>query len=70
MSDLPHILLLLDDPSESVRSAITGALRKYGPELESELDDLDPAPIGFALMLAGDDPADRVAPAFFYAYGW
>lgn len=61
MSDLPHILLLLDDPSESVRSAITGALRKYGPELESELDDLDPAPTpsqrARIRQLLGDPPA-------------
>jgi len=33
-------------------------------------DDMDPAPIGFCLGLAGDTPAERVAPAFYWAYGW
>lgn len=29
-----------------------------------------PAPLGFALTLAGDTPAERVAPAEFWHYGW
>jgi hypothetical protein len=33
-------------------------------------DDLEPAPIGFHLGLAGDTPAERVAPAFYWEYGW
>ncbi len=33
-------------------------------------DDLAPAPMGVALTLAGDSPAERVAPAFVWAYGW
>lgn len=33
-------------------------------------DDRDPAPIGFAFTLAGDRPAERVAPAHLRAYGW
>jgi hypothetical protein len=32
-------------------------------------DDLGPAPIGFVLTLAGDTPAERVAPAFLRATG-
>ena len=43
-TDLTHILRLLDDSSESVRSAITSALRDFGPGLESALDDLKPPP--------------------------
>lgn len=33
-------------------------------------NDTDPAPIAFALVLAGDEPCDRVAPAFAWEYGW
>lgn len=33
-------------------------------------DDMDPAPIGFYLSLAGDTPAEHVAPAFYWSYGW
>jgi hypothetical protein len=34
-------------------------------------DDLGPAPMGVLFTLAGDSPAERVAPAFFReAYGW
>jgi hypothetical protein len=33
-------------------------------------NDLAAAPIGFAFTLAGDRPAERVAPAHFRAYGW
>ena len=44
MSSLPHILKLLDDPSESVRIAITTALADLGPDLQAALDELDPPP--------------------------
>lgn len=33
-------------------------------------DDMDPAPIAFVLTLGGDKPADRVAPAHIWEYGW
>jgi hypothetical protein len=33
-------------------------------------DDLGPAPMGVAFTLAGDAPADRVAPASMWGYGW
>jgi len=33
-------------------------------------DDLEPAPIGFHLGLAGDTPAEHVAPSFYWEYGW
>jgi len=33
-------------------------------------DDAAPGPLGIALTLAGDSPAERVAPAHFGAYGW
>jgi hypothetical protein len=32
--------------------------------------DLEPSGIGVALTLAGDTPAEKVAPAHFYRYGW
>lgn len=33
-------------------------------------DDRAPAGVGFLLTLAGDTPAERVAPANFWSYGW
>jgi len=33
-------------------------------------DDVEPAPIGFSLSLAGNTPAEHVAPAFYWSYGW
>ncbi|MEO6709263.1 MAG: hypothetical protein ABI054_04170 [Planctomycetota bacterium] len=33
-------------------------------------DDVDSAPIGFYLTLAGNTPAEHVAPAFYWSYGW
>ncbi|HEY0867838.1 MAG TPA: hypothetical protein VGE01_10680 [Fimbriimonas sp.] len=33
-------------------------------------DDRGPAPIGYLATLAGDSPAERVAPAFYWSYGW
>lgn len=32
--------------------------------------DEGPAPIGFVFVIAGDTPPDKVAPAFFWQYGW
>ena len=33
-------------------------------------DDFGPAALGFACTLAGDTPAERIAPLFLDAYGW
>jgi hypothetical protein len=33
-------------------------------------DDLPPSPIGFVLVLAGEETGARIAPAFLHAYGW
>jgi hypothetical protein len=41
-----------------------------GTQYNGRTDDLDPAPMGVTLVLAGDAPADRVPPAFIWAYGW
>jgi hypothetical protein len=41
-----------------------------GTQYNGRGNDLDPAPIGIAFTLAGDTPAERVAPAFLRAYGW
>ena len=41
-----------------------------GSQYNQRQDDLDPAPIGTLFLLAGDSPAERVAPAFFRQYGW
>jgi hypothetical protein len=41
-----------------------------GTRFNGRGDDLDPAPMGVSFTLAGDDPADRVAPALAWRYGW
>ncbi|HEY6564124.1 MAG TPA: hypothetical protein VIY86_06480 [Pirellulaceae bacterium] len=41
-----------------------------GTQFNGRADDLDPHPMGIAFTLAKDIPAERVAPAFIYAYGW
>lgn len=41
-----------------------------GTQFNGRHDDLAPAPIGFVLELAHQAPADRVAPAHLWAYGW
>jgi hypothetical protein len=41
-----------------------------GSQFNQRADDLDPAPIGTLFVLAGDTPAERVAPAFLRHYGW
>lgn len=33
-------------------------------------DDPGPSPVGYYLTLGGKSPAERVAPSFFWAYGW
>ncbi len=41
-----------------------------GTQYNRRHDDLTPSPLGIALTLAGDTPAERVAPAAFGGYGW
>jgi hypothetical protein len=41
-----------------------------GTQYNGRADDLEPNPVGFAFVLAGDSPAERVAPAMWYLYGW
>jgi hypothetical protein len=41
-----------------------------GTQYNGRHDDLAPAPIGVAFTLAGDSPAERVAPAYLHSYGW
>jgi hypothetical protein len=43
-----------------------------GNAYNGRLDERDfgPAPLGFVLKLAGDSPAEGVAPMFFRSYGW
>lgn len=41
-----------------------------GTQYNGRGDDLEPAPIGFLLQLAGNTPAERVAPEHFWSYGW
>ena len=45
-------------------------LRRGATRYNGRDDDLGPAPMGVALVLASDAPADRVAPASIWAYGW
>jgi len=44
--------------------------RYGGSQYNQRGNDLDPAPIGTIFVLAGDSPAERVAPAFLRHYGW
>lgn len=39
-----------------------------GTQYNARDDDLDPAPMGVALVLAGDSPAERVTPAHYWSY--
>jgi hypothetical protein len=41
-----------------------------GTQYNGRTGDLEPAPLGIAFTLAGNTPADQVAPAFLQAYGW
>jgi hypothetical protein len=41
-----------------------------GTQYNGRHDDLNPAPIGFAIGLSGKKASERVAPSFFYAYRW
>ena len=41
-----------------------------GTQYNGRSDDLDPAPFGVVLSLAGDSHAERVAPEHFEGYGW
>jgi hypothetical protein len=41
-----------------------------GTQYNGRSRDLDPAPFGAVLTLAGDAKAERVAPEHFWAYGW
>jgi len=41
-----------------------------GTQFNGRGDDLDPAPMGVSLTLAGSTPAERVAPAQIEEYGW
>jgi len=42
---LPHLLKLLDDDSETVRQSVAQALRAFGPHLNNELAQLDEPPV-------------------------
>jgi hypothetical protein len=41
-----------------------------GTQYNRRADDLEPGPLGVAFTLAGDTPAEHVAPAYLRAYGW
>jgi hypothetical protein len=41
-----------------------------GTQFNGRGDDLEPAPMGLSLTLAGTGPAERVAPARIWEYGW
>lgn len=41
-----------------------------GTQYNGRASDLNPSAYGALLTLAGDTPAERVAPEHFYAYGW
>jgi hypothetical protein len=51
---------------------VASAERWGGNAYNGRLDERDfgPAPLGFVLQLAGNNPAERIPPMFFKAYGW
>lgn len=65
-SQLPHLLKLLDDDSETVRQSVTQALRAYGPQLNSELAQLAEPPDQDQMIqiqkLMGDNGDNKDAP--------
>jgi len=44
ISQLPHLIKLLDDDSETVRNSVAQALRAFGPHLETTLAQLAESP--------------------------
>ena len=51
--------------------AVALGKRWGGTQFNFRNDDPGPSPIGWAFVLAGDRPEDRIAPAHFWdAYGW
>ena len=64
MSDpkqLPHLLKLLDDDSETVRETVTEALAAFGPDLESELSRLEAPPSEHEIKLIRERLKQREA---------
>ncbi|MFQ3587571.1 MAG: hypothetical protein SNJ74_11880 [Fimbriimonadaceae bacterium] len=54
-----------------VRFDLVGQGTRWGAtQYNGRYDDPGPAPIGFATRIAGDSPAERVAPAHWFSYGW
>jgi hypothetical protein len=51
-------------------SLLAVGMRRGATQYNGRADDPGPAPQGVAFTLAGDTPADRVAPAAPWAYGW
>jgi hypothetical protein len=49
---------------------VAAGIRWGATQYNGRHDDLDPAPIGHLFTLAGDTPAERVAPASYWSYGW
>jgi hypothetical protein len=45
-------------------------MRHGATQFNGRSNDQGPAPMGYLFTLAGDSPSERIAPAFFYAYGW
>lgn len=59
LDSLPHLLRLVDDPSEPVRTAVAGALAAYGPGLDLQLRSLHPPPTEDHLAQIADLLADH-----------
>ncbi len=49
---------------------VAKAMRAGATQFNNRARDPGPAPMGVSFTLAGDGPADRVAPAGIYQYGW
>ena len=50
--------------------AVAVGTRWGGTQYNGRSRDLEPAPFGVLLTLAGDSGAERVAPEHFWSYGW
>ncbi len=49
---------------------VAAGMRSGGTQYNGRARDLDPAPFGALLSLAGDSEAEHVPPEHFWAYGW
>ena len=64
LEQLPHLISLLDDPSETVQASVADALRAFGDSLNEALDSLAEPPDDAQRMAIRRLIAEDDAPAF------